>query len=391
MERNIIVPRPDWEKKLEKCGFLYHSLNCTYWDESVSYSFNMNEILDYEKQTNDLYKMCLDTVQHVIDNKLWKEFHIPEKFVPMILRSWEGEDGDGEPSIYGRFDFSLKDGKLKMLEFNADTPTSLLEGSVAQWEWLQETNSKNDQWNSMHEKLVNYWKFLKDYMKGDKVVHFASVDDPIEDILTVEYMRDCAIQAGLETNFIYVHDIGWDENNMVFVDKEEKSMHNVFKLYPWEWMVNEQFGDNLLEDMNQTFWIEPAWKMILSNKALMPLMWKLYPNHPNLLPSYYEDEKDKLGDTYVKKPIFAREGANITIVKDGVEVGKTEGDYGEEGFIYQELCELPNFDSKRPLLGVWIIGGEAAGMGIREADGLITNNTSRFIPHYIDTDKDFVL
>ena len=42
MERNLITPREDWKTKLEKLGFVYHSLNCTYWDESVSYSFNMN-------------------------------------------------------------------------------------------------------------------------------------------------------------------------------------------------------------------------------------------------------------------------------------------------------------------------------------------------------------
>ena len=89
---------------------------------------------------------------------------------------------------------------------------------------------------------------------------------------------------------------------------------------------------------------------------------------------------------YVKKPLLSREGANISIeARDGTQF-KTGGDYGEEGFIYQVFAPLPNFGSSErplyPVIGSWIVGDMAAGIGIREAESLITDNTSRFVPHY---------
>ena len=145
--------------------------------------------------------------------------------------------------------------------------------------------------------------------------------------------------------------------------------------------MHEDFGKNILYDKNSTLWIEPSWKMILSNKAILPVLWQLYPNHPYLLKTYFN--KGDLTD-YVKKPLLSREGANVEIIKGNQIIEKTEGDYGEEGYVYQQLINLPNFDNNYPIIGSWVIGQEAAGMGIRESNMLITNNTSRFIPHLIE-------
>jgi glutathionylspermidine synthase len=143
-------------------------------------------------------------------------------------------------------------------------------------------------------------------------------------------------------------------------------------------MAGEEFGPNILTDRNLSYWIEPAWKMILSNKAILPILWDLYPgNCPWLLPAYFEP--GPLTD-YVRKPILSREGANIDLVRSGNLVQQTGGEYGTEGHIYQQLFTLPDFDGKHPVLGSWIIGQEPAGMGIRESDNLVTDNLSRFIP-----------
>jgi len=123
--------------------------------------------------------------------------------------------------------------------------------------------------------------------------------------------------------------------------------------------------------------------MILSNKAILPILWQLNPNHPNLLPSFTEFEKTSLGFSYAKKPILSREGANIQLFDNGRLISETKGEYGEEGFIYQELCPLPEFDGNYPLIGSWVVGQEAAGIGIRETNTLITDNLSRFVPHLI--------
>ena len=375
MQRITIPPRNNWQKAVEQLGFGFHTTNVPYWDESAYYVFSMDEILLIEKASAELWDLCLGAVQHVIDNNLYSRFAIPPAFIPYIERTWM----EDHPSVYGRFDLCYKDGQVKMLEFNADTPTSLYEAGIVQWFWLQDFDKAKDQFNSIHEKLIGYWKYAQPYLYPD-TVHFACVKQSLEDLTNTEYIRDCAIQAGLDTRLLYVDDIGWDTQDQVFVDMQDQPIRNIFKLYPWEWMVIEEFGDNILNDKNKALWIEPAWKMILSNKAILPVLWELYPDCPYLLPAYFEP--GHLTD-YVKKPILSREGANIELIRDNTVLQQTEGDYGAEGHIYQQLFTLPSFDGNHPVLGSWIIGQEPAGIGIREAGNLVTDNLSRFIPHLI--------
>lgn len=377
MRRMSISPRNNWQAEVEKLGFGFHSTNVPYWNESACYVFKMEEVLLIEKATAELWDMCLNAVQFVIDTNQFSKFHIPEWFVPHIVKSWN----EDLPSIYGRFDFAYNNGQLKMLEFNADTPTSLYEAGIVQWYWLQDWNKGKDQFNSIHDKLVEYWKFLKDYLYHDEPLHFTCVKRNLEDLTTVEYMRDCAIQAGIKTKLVFIDDIGWNEEEKIFLDLQCAPIKNIFKLYPYEWLVNEDFGKNIVADSNQALWIEPSWKMILSNKAILPILYSLYPDSPYLLKSYFDvgDLKD-----YVKKPILSREGANIEIVRGGETVEKTSGEYGSEGFVYQEFFELPNENGNHSIIGSWVIGQEPAGMGIRESNNLITNNTSRFVPHLIE-------
>ena len=376
MKRHTITPRLNWQQRVEEIGFNYHTLDSLYWDESAFYEFSVKEIDTIEKATNNLWEICLTAVQYVIDYRLYYKFHVPKWFIPHIEDSWNND----APAIYGRFDFAFNDGIPKLLEFNADTPTSLFESSVVQWYWLQDFNPKCDQFNSIHEKLVAYWKYLKDYLY-DYPLHFSAVKDCPEDITTTEYMRDCAIQAGLETKFLSIDEIGWEKDLSIFVDNEFLPIKNIFKLYPYEWLINEDFGKNILLDRNQTFWIEPSWKMLLSNKAILPILWELNKGHENLLESYFEEDKYLLNFNYAKKPLLSREGSNIQLMKNGSIVSETVGEYGDEGFIYQELCTLPEFDNHYPLIGSWIIGQESAGIGVRESDDLITDNSSRFVPH----------
>jgi len=380
MKRIPTPPRPDWQLKVEKLGFAYHTLDDTYWDESAYYQFSMAQVNELEAATAELYDMCLAAVQHVIDHDKYDLLQIPRRFIPFIEQSWN----DDAPAIYSRFDLAY-DGinPPKMLEYNADTPTSLFEASIIQWFWLQDKDPALDQFNSIHEKLIAYWKYLEEYLHPG-TLYFSCVKDNVEDLVTTEYLRDCAIQAGLQTDFLYTEDIGYDDILNGFIDLDNLSIRNIFKLYPWEWMINEAFADKLLTDTKATFWIEPPWKMILSNKGILPILYELYPYHKNLLPAYFDDSAFKaMGEDYIIKPLLSREGANIRIVKGGAIAQETDGDYGEEGFIYQQLNPLPLFDGNYPVIGSWIIGQEAAGIGIRESKTLITDNTSRFVPHLI--------
>ena len=378
MKRNTTQPRNNWQQAVEKIGFGFHTSNVPYWYESVYYTFTMNEVLQIEKATATLWDMCLSAVQYVIDKQLYTKFGIPEYIIPVIERSWN----EDYPAIYGRFDLCYKNGQIKMLEFNADTPTSLFEAGVVQWYWLQDFDKDKDQFNSIHEKLVDYWKYLKSYLYREPL-YFSCMKNTLEDFTTTQYMRDCAIQGGLETDFIFIEEIGWDTDRKIFVDNDEMGIKNIFKLYPWEMMLDETFGPNIPQDKNAALWIEPSWKMILSSKAILPILWKLFPGHELLLESYFE--KNALM-SFVEKPIWSREGSNILIYENGEKKLETRGDYGNNKSIYQELFALPDFDGRYPVIGSWIIGQEPAGMGIRESDTLITTNTSRFVPHLIKED-----
>lgn len=374
MKRISIEPRNNWQAAVEELGFGFHTTDVQYWDESAYYSFSSAEISFIEKATAELWDMCLAAVEHVIDNRLYQQFQIPEWIVPYIERTWS----EDHPAIYGRFDLCYKNGQLKLLEFNADTPTSLYEAGIVQWFWLQDFDKNKDQFNSIHEKLIGYWKYLKQYLRPGQL-HFTSIKESLEDLTNVEYMRDCAIQGGLETKLVFIDDLGWDGQQ--FIDLENEPVKNIFKLYPWEWLATDDFGRNILNDINQPYWIEPAWKMILSNKAILPLLWQLYPENPYLLPSYFEAGRLT---NFVKKPILSREGANIDIVENGRLLQYTSGQYGKEGYIFQEFFSLPEFRGNFPVIGSWIIGQEPAGIGIREAKSLVTDNSSRFIPHLIE-------
>jgi glutathionylspermidine synthase len=322
--------------------------------------------------------MCIAAAGHVIEKDRFDDLGIPPLARDLIVRSWEADT----PSVYGRFDLAF-DGESgqppKLLEYNADTPTALYEAGVVQWKWLEELFPGKDQFNSIHERLIATWKYLKPYLKGEPL-YFASLDDA-EDIVTVSYLRDCATQAGIATDQLFVEKIGWDHRRRLFVDEsnDPNPMQSVFKLYPWEWMLDEEFAPFLVTD-EATQWIEPAWKILLSSKGILPILWELYPNDPNLLEAYLDRGENRLTE-YAKKPLFSREGANVTLYDDRGPLAETTGDYGAEGFIYQALARLPEFGGQRAVVGSWIIGQEAGGIGIRESAGPITDNRSRFVPH----------
>jgi glutathionylspermidine synthase len=280
---------------------------------------------------------------------------------------------------FGRFDLGY-DGSSppKLFEFNCDTPTSLLEAAVVQWSWKQECFPDADQFNNLHDKLVAKWRDIAPLLPPE--VHFAHVSDEAgEDIVTTAYLRDTAEAAGLMTIPLLIEHIGWDEDRRCFVDLAEQPIDAIFKLYPWEWLTNETFAGPLLESLDRTRWLEPVWKMIWSNKAILAILWHLFPDHPNLLPATFDIP---VGDA-VAKPLLSREGANVSIRKADRVIAETAGEYGEEGFVYQSLYRLPEAaPGCFPVIGSWVVDGEPAGMGIRE-DGLITGNTARFVPHII--------
>jgi glutathionylspermidine synthase len=386
MRRVRIAERADWQAVAEAQGFTFHHEGGQrYWDERAAYLFTLEEIEQgVEGPTEELHAMCLDLVGDVVArDELMARLAIPEPMRDFVANSWKAN----APSLYGRFDFAFDgQGPAKLLEYNADTPTSIYETGFFQWAWLEALIAEGrapedaDQFNSLHEKLIT--RFGQIFAPGS-FLHFASVPDHVEDRQTVRYLEDLASQARLDPKFVSIDRIGLDADGK-FVDEDGYIVQAIFKLYPWEDMFREPYAEKLAA--SGAIFLEPAWKAILSNKGLLPLLWDRHPGHPNLLPAFFDDDaagKADLGNSYVRKPLFSREGWDIELVDGGRRAKGREGGYGEEGFVVQALARLPRLDGKYPVIGSWVVGTEAAGLSIREDQSRVTRNLSRFVPHMI--------
>jgi glutathionylspermidine synthase len=384
MQRITCPERSDWRTTAEETGFDFHTIDGErYWDERAYYAFSLDEIEDQiEAPSGEIDAMCLELVSNAVDDEDYlRRLKIPETFWPLISESWHRD----EDSLYGRLDLSFDGrGPAKLLEYNADTPTSIFEAAVFQWTWLEQAIERRiipghaDQFNSIHECLIDAWKKVS----AGRHVHLAGTTENAEDAATLAYLEDTARQAGLATTLIDIEDIGLRDDGS-FADLDDRSIELVFKLYPWEWMFHDAFGARLADA--PTRWIEPPWKAILSNKGILPLLWEMFPDHPNLLPAFFEDDPNaaELGASFVRKPLYSREGANVALISDGVTVVEQQGPYGAEGFIRQAFAPLPNFSQQYPVLGSWLIDHTPCGLSIREDENPITGNTSRFLPHAI--------
>ncbi len=374
--------RPGWRNYAESVGFNFHTFDGEpYWDESAYYQFSMAQIEnDLEAPTEELHEMALSLVPDILaDEQKLQQLAVPEAYWDWLKASYQSS----QPHLYGRLDLAYDgNGPAKLLELNYDTPTSLFESGFFQWVWLEDQllrgklPSNADQFNSLQDQLEH--RFAN--MELAQPCYFTAVSDNIEDKGTVSYLLDIAQQAGVDARFIGLEEIGEIDGQLV--DPDNFPIQAMFKLYPWEFMVREEFGKHLLTSKTQ--WLEPAWKMLLSNKGILPLLWQKYPNHPNLLPAFFETPNSQpLTAGWVRKPLYSREGANIELVDAQGQRLQVDGPYNDAPFIRQAFHALPKFDQSYTLIGSWVVGDSAAGICIREDNTLITKDSSRFLPHII--------
>lgn len=387
MQRIAIAPRPHWKAKAHEFGFTFHTMQGEpYWREDAYYSFSLEQIEnDIEAPTVEIHQMCLAAVAEIVKSEqLLEQFCVPPLHWNLIAESWRKND----PSLYSRLDLAYTGhGPAKLLENNADTPTSIYETGFWQWLWLEDQlhvgllPAGTDQFNLLQEKLIARFGQLKSLFPN-QILHLSCCKDSTEDRGTVQYLADCASEAGIANQFVFIEDIGLGAQG-AFTDMADSEITWLFKLYPWEFMLRESFADSIATSHTQ--WLEPPWKALISNKAILPLLWQLFPNHPNLLPAFFEhDPKARFDGKYVKKPIFAREGANISIWQNNQQELTSDGPYGEEGFILQAYSPLPEFNGRHALVGSWLVDGEACGLSIREDSSPITQNLSAYLPHVIN-------
>jgi len=382
MKRVRIDERSQWRARAAESGFRFHTIDgLPYWDETAYYAFTLRQIEnDIEDPSAQLHAMAMDLVDEVVrSEQLMDQLAIPPAFRDWIADSWRRR----EPHLYGRLDFAYDGtGPAKLYEFNYDTPTSLFEAAFFQWQWLEDQRNQNrlppqaDQFNAIHEALVDRFAELSAQLPPP--LYFSAVGASEEDQGTVAYLRDCAAQAGLRGEAIAIEDIGLSEDGR-FTALDDTVIGSLFKLYPLEDLMTESFGQALPTSGVQL--LEPAWKAILSNKGVLPLLWQRHRGHPNLLAAEFDDGS-ALPAGWVRKPLFSREGANVAMHLADGSWQESEGPYTGPA-IRQAAHPLTAFDGDYPLIGSWVVGDHACGMGIREDDSRITRDSARFVPHAI--------
>ncbi|WP_367872479.1 glutathionylspermidine synthase family protein [Luteolibacter sp. Populi] len=367
-------PRSGWRERVEASGLLWHGEGGDpYWSEDRNLVFTLEAAEILEAAANELHAMCIAACDEIARRGWWERLAIPEAAIGMVQTSWLVRD----PTLYGRFDLAWNgSGTPKLLEYNADTPTSLLEAAVIQWQWLEDVAAADDQLNSLHEALVERWKIFP-----EDLIHFACQWDHLEDRQTIAYLAETAEQAGKTVELMDIEEIGFSEEGR-FTDMNERPIGRLFKLYPWEWMAEDPFFAEIGSERAR--FTEPAWKMMLSNKGLLPILWELNPGHPLLLPASYSREGLGSIDRWVEKPFFGREGSGVSLHSRGPYHSPPPLPSAEGPIVYQQHAELFQAGGQHIVWGLWMVGDECRGLSARGDQGPVTGNLSRFLPHRIE-------
>ena len=392
MRRVDLPEREEWREKAKALGFGFHEMyGEPYWLDGAAYLFTLDEVeARIEDPSAAIHEMCMDLVEEVVeDPDMLARLAIPSGHHDLVRRSWK----EGDRHLYGRFDFAYDGtGPAKLLEYNADTPTSIFEAAYFQHDWMLDRTRDGwlpenaDQYNLLQESLVEAFATFSQ----DRIFHFACAMDNEEDRGTATYLMDCAVQAGHAVDMLDMRDIGIAPDG-AFTDKQDRVIDRCFKLYPWEDMLRERFAPHLVPGV----FVEPAWKAVISNKGMLPLLWERHEGHENLLPAYFADDpRGNELERAVSKPFHSREGENVVILEAGRTVEESPGDYGESPRIVQAFAPLHEAQTANApvhaVVGSWMVGDRACGMGMREDATRITRDLSCFVPHAIVDDVDAV-
>jgi glutathionylspermidine synthase len=385
--------KPLSDEYLESIGFVWHtdSDNSSYVSDEIVV-ISESEANAYYDAVNELYDMYAQAGQYVIDNNLFHDLNIPFNLVEVIEESWENEV---HWHLYSRFDLAGGiDGKpIKLIEFNADTPTSLFETAIIQWAMLK-ANGLNEasQFNNLYEALKDNFKriitldsdiekFEEYYSNLGWKILFSSISTSSEDINTTKLLQHIASEAGFNTDFEFIEKVQFSDDGIF---KDDELFEFWFKLIPWEDIAIQESElalilTQIINDKKAIIF-NPAYTLMFQSKGFMKILWDLYPNHPLLLETSFEPLKNK---KQVKKRCFGREGANTKIINsDGSIDTQTEGSYSGHKAIYQEYIEFPKDSNGNYYQAGVFYSYEACGLGFRRG-GKILNNMSKFVSHII--------
>jgi glutathionylspermidine amidase/synthetase len=347
------------------------------------------------RATNELHALFLHATDYVLQNEyLLEHFNIPNVLWPRIKQSWNNRRNQ---MITGRFDFSLSARGLKLYEYNADSASCHMECGKIQGLWGDYKNCDDgaDAGSPLFFDLVDAWK--ENHVDG--LVHIM-LDDDDEENYHALYMQSTMKKAGIESKLVYgTQQLSWSKDGYV-VDVDGLAIKWVWKTWAWETAL-EQLRDELnnneyaTEDIPknkkpqlmdvflhpETMVIEPLWTVVTSNKAMLPILWQMFPNHPYLLNAQFELTPDLQKEGYVSKPIAGRCGLNIILFdKQDKTLSETQGQFSQQDSIFQSLYPLPKFNGLNVQLCTFTAGGYYAGACIRTDASMIITNKSDLLP-----------
>ncbi len=384
--------QPISHQLMEEVGMSWHTdVDGTAYLVNELVHVTEDEAEAYYAAANATYDMFIAAGQHVIDNELFFELDIPFNLISQIKRSWDNDD----LHLYGRFDFAggLDGLPIKLIEFNADTPTSLFETAVVQWALLKANGmDEAHQFNTVYEAIQHNFRRLITGLGDDtsdfstqyqqQNILFSSMPDLPEDERTVKFLQQIAADAGFQTDFAYMGDVAFSEDDGIF--SSETRFDYWFKLFPWEDIALETDGiTGLLEDISRKqacTLLNPAYTLLFQSKGMMKVLYELFPDSPYLLETQLEPLP---GKKQVAKTMFGREGANTVLYDAMGKVLKTiPGEYDNYRKVYQEFAPFPQDEEGRSYQAGVFFAWEGCGLGFRRAWD-IHDDLSKFVSHRI--------
>ncbi len=336
-----------------------------------------------------LYQLCVESIPDPIPDDLLHRLAIPENLWEAVRHSW---DDDRHWHLYGRFDLALTPDGPKLLEFNADTATSIPETAVVQWASLKAAGLSDDdrQANGLYEGLTAQLREWRERNPDlDPHLLLVHLPDSAEDETNCAVLAAAALDAGFTTAHVTAVDEmtvaadGDDLGVWAAVETDQWQRFDfVFKLVPWEVLAEEE--PELTADLTQLLLARevvvanPAYALLFQSKGLLAWLWEQYPHHPLLL----ETTVGPLEGHAVSKPLFGREGQNVAELEDGQVVDEVPGEYGQQRYITQRWAEMPSDPTGRRYQAGVFWAGEGCAIGFRRAQGIITN-LSEFVPHVL--------
>ena len=322
----------------------------------------------------------------------------------------------------GRFEFAWTAEGPKLLEFNAETPTFVVElfhmnGQVCKDFGLVDPNvdCQEQLIQAMHSTITASLSWIGMHQRDSISVVFSSYADRKEERGTVEFYRNLLTSIGdlpYKTSFRGLNELRVTPDCLFTADGERVDV--LYKLYPTEHLIEDEAPDGMpvglalleLVRKRQLAILNPPVAFVLQNKALMAILWAMHMVESELftseehmwieqyvLPSYL-DAHDVQGQVvfagaYVVKPVFGREGASITIRTGQQVVGQSEQHlYENQVKMYQQYVALPTttVQTEEGLTDVhlihncFVVAGIPSAIGVRASQKLILDDNAYFLP-----------